>query len=271
MVPFTYYRADSLADALARIGADAQAKLLAGGMTLLPSMKHHLAAPTQLIDLARLPELRGVSADASQLTIGAAMRHREVADHATVRERIPALAELAGCIGDPQVRARGTLGGSLANNDPAADYPAGAMGLDALIVTDRRRIAAADYFQGMFATALEPDEIVVAVSFQIPRRAGYGKFAHPATGYAMAGVFVADLGAAGIRVAVTGAAPGVFRWAEAEAALGADFSVAAVAALPVPGEDMNEDLHASAAYRANLVRVMTIRTVARITGQAAGH
>ena len=270
MYPFTYHRASGIADALARLAADPGAKLLSGGMTLLPSMKHRLAAPSQLIDVGGLAELRGISREGDTLVVGAGMRHCEVAQHALVRDAIPALAATASSIGDPQVRARGTLGGSIANNDPASDYPAAVLALDGVVVTDRRRIDARDFFVGMFTTALEEGEIVTAVRFARPARAAYAKFPHPASGYAMTGVFVAEYDEGGrreVRVAVTGAAPSVFRWAEAEAALAARFSSASVAALQLPADGLNADLHAPARYRANLARVLATRAVARLTGK----
>lgn len=272
MHPFTYHRAAGVADALARLAADPAAKLLSGGMTLLPSMKHRLASPSQLIDLGGLPELRGISRQGAELVVGAGMRHREIADDATVRAAIPALAATAGCIGDPQVRARGTLGGSVANADPAADYPAAVLALKGVVVTDRRRIDAGEFFAGMFTTALHSDEIVTAVRFACPVRAAYAKFAHPASGYAMAGVFVAEYEAGGrreVRVAVTGAAPLVFRWAQAEAALAGRFCVAGLASLELPSHGLIADLHAGAEYRANLVRVMTARAVAQLSGEVS--
>ena len=185
-------------------------------------------APSQLIDIARLPELHGISRSGQSLAIGAASRYAEIARHPLVEQHLPALAQVADAIGDPQVRSRGTIGGSIANNDPAADFPAAVLALAAVIRTDRREIAADDYFQGMFTTALAPDEMICEIRFAIPRRAAYAKFHHPASGYAMAGVFVADFGET-VRVAVTGAAPVVFRWHEAEAALTADFAPEAVA------------------------------------------
>ncbi len=272
MYPFTYHRASGIDDALARLAADPDAKLLSGGMTLLPAMKHRLAAPSQLVDLGGLPELRGISVEGATLVVGAATRHREIADDAQVLAGIPALAAVAASIGDPQVRARGTIGGSLANNDPAADYPAAVLGLKGVVVTDRRRIEADDFFLGMFATALETNEIVTGVRFARPKRAAYGKFPHPASGYAMTGVFVAEYDAGGrseVRVAVTGAGPVVFRWAQAEAALAARFSVASVAGLALPAEGLNADLHAPAEYRAELARVMAMRAVAQLTGEAS--
>ncbi|MBA3478427.1 MAG: FAD binding domain-containing protein, partial [Lautropia sp.] len=217
MYPFTYHRPGDLADALSRLAADPDAKLLAGGMTLLPSMKHRLSAPSQLIDIAGLPELRGIRRDGNSLVVGAACRYVEIADDPAVTAAIPALAQVAGSIGDPQVRLRGTLGGSIANSDPAADFPAAVLALAAIVQTDRREIAADDYFQGMFTTALVPDELIREIRFAIARRAAYAKFHHPASGYAMTGVFVADFGET-VRVAVTGAGPVVFRWREAEAA-----------------------------------------------------
>jgi aerobic carbon-monoxide dehydrogenase medium subunit len=268
MSEFTYHRASGVADAVARLAADGDARPLAGGMTLLPTIKHRLASPSQLIDIARLPALRGIRVEGGELVIGAATRHVEVAQDTTVLRMIPALAELAGQIGDPQVRARGTIGGSLANNDPAADYPAAVLALDATIVTDRRQIAASGFFDGMFTTTLAPDELIVAVRFKAPRRAAYEKFPHPASGYAMAGVFVADCGERGIQVAVTGAAPCVFRWTQAEQALRSHFVVASVAGLTLPADDMNADLHAAGDYRANLARVMAMRAVARLSGEA---
>lgn len=265
MYPFNYQRASALGDALQRLRADPEAKLLAGGMTLLPTMKMRLAAPSQLIDIARLAELRGIRQTPEGLVIGAAQRHVEVATDPTVRKTIAALADLAGGIGDPQVRARGTLGGSIANNDPAADYPAALLALDALVQTDRRAIAAADFFLGLFSTALAPDEIVCSVRFSLPRRAAYAKFAQPASGYAMAGVMVAEF-ADGYRVAVTGAGPGVFRWAAAEQALADGALPDAIERLPLDPAGLNADMHGSADYRAQLVKVMAARAVARING-----
>jgi aerobic carbon-monoxide dehydrogenase medium subunit len=268
--PFEYHRALSVADAAARLDQDDQAKLLAGGMTLLPTMKLRLATPTLLVDIGALPELRRIELDEEALTIGAGVRHAQVADSATVRQAHHALAHLAQGIGDPQVRHRGTLGGSLANNDPAADYPAAVLALDATVITNRRRIAATDFLVGMFQTALQPNEIIEAVRFRRARRAAYAKFAHPASGYAMAGVFVAELDGAGgreIRVAVTGAGPGVFRWEQAEAALAQRFSAAALETLSPDPDALLSDLHAPADYRANLTRVMAQRAVARLTGE----
>jgi aerobic carbon-monoxide dehydrogenase medium subunit len=264
MYAFEYQKASALSQVSAALAADPEAKLLAGGMTLLPSMKHRLSAPSLLIDIAGLGEMRGISlsndSKSQYLTVGAGMRHCEVADSADVAHAIPALADLANLIGDPQVRARGTLGGSVANNDPAADYPAAVLGLAATIITNRREIAADDFFQGMFATALEADEIIVAIRFTVPKRAAYAKFAQMATGYAMTGVMVADYGDH-VRVAVTGAGSCVFRWLEAEAALAKLCSEEALRGLSYPADDLTADIHAPAEYRANLVRVMTRKAV----------
>ena len=268
MYPFTYQRAAGLAEAVAGLKADPQAKALAGGMTLLPSMKHRLAAPSSLIDIARLAELRGIRRDGKSLVVGAATRHGELMADPIAQSAIAALARLAGLIGDPQVRARGTLGGSVANNDPAADYPAAVLACRAQIVTDRRSIAVDDFFQGMFTTALAADELITAIRFECPRRAAYAKFAQAASGYAMTGVFVAQFDDA-VRVAVTGAGPGVFRWEAAERALSADFSTRSLAALSMPADGLNADQHAPADYRAHLVKLMTLRAVADIIGATA--
>jgi len=263
---FNYVKGSSLKEVGEFLKSNPDARPLAGGMTLIPTLKARLAQPSHLVDISALEELRGIELQGSTLTIGAATRHNDVLRSDKVRQAIPALAELAGRIGDPAVRNLGTMGGSLANNDPAADYPAAALALNAKIVTDQREIAADDFFQGIFATALEPNEIIVRIAFPVPKRAAYEKFAHPASGYAMTGVFVAET-AGGIRVAVTGAGPGVFRWKEAEAALGKSFAVDAVASLRMPPENLNEDIHASREYRANLVNVLTKRAVARIAGR----
>jgi aerobic carbon-monoxide dehydrogenase medium subunit len=266
MYAFEYQKVVSLSEASAALSVLPDAKLLAGGMTLLPSMKHRLSAPSHLIDIAGLNEIRSISVAAATtgktiyLTVGAGMRHCEVAESRDVRTSIGALADLANLIGDPQVRARGTLGGSVANNDPAADYPAAVLGLAAIVVTNRREIAADDFFQGMFATALEVDEIIVAIRFAVPKRAAYAKFAQMATGYAMTGVMVADYGDA-VRVAVTGAGPCVFRWKEAEALLAKEFSEQVLHGITYPSDGLTADIHASAEYRANLVGVMTRKAV----------
>lgn len=266
MYNFSYVRAQSLKHAGELLAANPEAKLLAGGMTLIPTLKARLARPTHLIDVGALPELTGIESRDGKLVVGAGVRHREVAKSAAVRQAIPALADLASVIGDPQVRNLGTMGGSVANNDPAADYPAAVLGLGAAVLTTRREIGADDFFQGMFATALDPEEIIVRFAFPIPKRAAYCKFPHPASGYAMAGVFVAET-ANTVRVAVTGAGPGVFRWTAAEEALAKSFSVAALEGIAVDAETLNEDFHATREYRANLVAVMAKRAVAKMVGK----
>lgn len=262
MYPFNYHRADSAEAAARLLAANADAKLLAGGQTLLPTMKQRLASPSDLVDLAGAKALSGITVSGGAVTVGAMTRHADVAGSAEVRKAIPALAALAGGIGDPHVRAVGTIGGSIANNDPAADYPAGCLGLGATIRTTRREIAADDFFTGLFQTALDDDEVIVSVTFPAPKKAGYAKFANPASRYAIVGVFAAQTGA-GARVAVTGAgADGVFRVAEMEAALAKDFSPDAIAGIAVPAGGLNSDIHASAEYRAHLITVMARRAVA---------
>lgn len=263
--PFTYTKAKSLSEAAALIAATPEAKLLAGGQTLIPTMKQRLASPPQLVDISGLKELAFIRAGSNEVVIGAATRHASVAGSADVQKAIPALALLAGLIGDPAVRHMGTLGGSLANNDPAADYPAAALGLNATFKTTKREIAADDFFTGMFETALDDDEILTEVSFPVPEKAGYAKFPNPASRYAMVGVFVAKT-KSGVRVAVTGAGPGVFRVPDMEAALTQDFAPGAVASIAVPADDLNSDLHGSAEYRAHLVTVMAKRAVAAALG-----
>jgi carbon-monoxide dehydrogenase medium subunit len=265
MYDFTYHRPTSIADAKKIVGEDEFATLLAGGMTLLPTMKMRLAQTDDLVDLNGVDELAGICIDGDAVIIGAMTRHADVAASDDVRSRIPALAYLASQIGDAQVRNRGTIGGSLANNDPAADYPGAVLGLGATVITDQREIAADDYFQGMFETALEPGEIITAVRFPVPKRAAYAKFPNPASRYAVVGVFVADT-ASGVRVAVTGAGPCVFRQTDMETALGSDFTDAAIEGVSVDASALNEDLHASADYRANLVKVMAKRAVAAAGG-----
>ncbi len=261
MHDFAYHRPASLADAAKALQAVADGKLVAGGMTLVPTMKQRLAAPSDLIDLGGIAELKGIKADANGLTIGAMTTHAEVAQSAEVKRMIPALAVLAEGIGDPQVRNRGTIGGSISNNDPAADYPAGLVGLGATVVTNKRKIAADEFFKGMFETALQDGEIVTAVSFPKPDKAGYAKFPNPASRYAMVGVFVAKTGS-GVRVAVTGAGPSVFRVAEMEKALAGSFAADAIKSVKVPAKGLNSDMHGSADYRAHLVGVMARRAVA---------
>jgi aerobic carbon-monoxide dehydrogenase medium subunit len=261
MYAFEYHRPQSLSAALADL-LKPDAKALAGGMTLLPTMKQRLASPAALIDLKNVPELAGISGEGDHLVIGAMTRHADVAASSAVQAAIPALAKLAGGIGDPHVRNMGTIGGSLANNDPSADYPAAALALGATIVTDKRRILAQDFFTGLFETALETGELITQVSFPIPEKAAYMKFANPASRYALVGVFVAKT-ADGVRVAVTGAgANGVFRVSAFEAALNANFSPSALDGVSVLASGLNSDLHADADYRAHLIGVMARRAVA---------
>lgn len=260
--PFAYRRAKTLADAQAFFAQSSEGKYLAGGQTLVPTMKLRLASPAQLIDISGIAELRTTEVHSDTVVVGAGVKHADVAASREIRTAIPALADLAEMIGDPAVRHMGTLGGSLANNDPAADYPAAVLGLDATIKTDRRRIPADSFFTGMFSTALEDGEIVTAVEFPIPEIAAYMKFLNPASRYALAGVFVART-PHGVRVAVTGAAPCVFRQAEMELALGKDFRPEAVASIKVASDRLNSDIHASAEYRAHLVTVMAKRAVAK--------
>lgn len=260
MYNFEFAKPSSIAEAVEALGHD-EAQALGGGQTLLPTMKQRLAAPATLVSLNGISEMIGVCVnDAGEVCIGGATPHAMVAREA--QAPYPALAALANRIGDPAVRNRGTIGGSLANNDPSACYPAAALGSGATIKTNTRDIAADDYFQGMFETALEDGEIITEVRFPVPEKANYQKFVQPASRFALVGVFVAKF-ADGVRVAVTGASSnGVFRWAEAEAALSADFSKAAVEGLSAPAGDMISDLHGSGDYRAHLVKVMTGRAVA---------
>lgn len=266
MYALNYVKAKTVKEAADLLSANPEAKLLAGGMTLIPTLKQRLARPTHLVDIGGLPELRKIEVKGGKLLVGAGMRHYEVAASATVRKAIPALASLASSIGDPQVRNLGTIGGSVANNDPAADYPAAVLGLDATVVTTKRSITAADFFQGLFTTALDEGEIIVRVEFPLAKRAAYSKFHHPASGYAMAGVFIAET-AGGVRVAVTGAGPGVFRWKEAEAALAKGLKPAALEGAKLDATNLNNDMHADREYRANLVKVMAKRALAKLSGK----
>lgn len=265
MYNFNYHRPASLDAAAAALSGAEDGKLLSGGQTLIPTLKQRLASPSDLIDLRGLSELGGISVSGDAVTIGAGTRHADVAESADVAGAIPALAALAGGIGDPAVRNMGTLGGSIANNDPAADYPAAVLGLGATVKTNKREIAGDDFFTGMFETALAEDEIIVSVSFPKPQKAAYVKFPNPASRYAMVGVFVAQT-AGGVRVAVTGAAPCVYRQADMEAALAGDFSSGAIAGVAQSADDMNADIHASAEYRAHLVGVMARRAVDAANG-----
>jgi len=259
MYAFDYKRATDLNEAVSALADDDQAQALAGGMTLIPALKHRLANPSRLVDIGRLAQLRGIALEGERVRIGAATPHQQVADDPVVNRAVPGLAQLAGLIGDPQVRACGTLGGSVANNDPAADYPAAVLALDGRVVTSTREIEAQAFFLGMFATALASGELITAISFRAARRSAYAKFRHPASGYAMAGVFVADLGADGLRVAVIGVAGGVFRWHHAEQAW-----AAGTAAPALSRDDILDDIHAPARYRAHLAGVLLEDALAQL-------
>ena len=262
MYEFKYQRPTSVRQAVNMLAKDPEAKLLAGGHSLLPVMKLRLAKPSALVDIGRVEGLNTIELKGRSIIIGALARHVEVANSPVVKEALPVLAEVAGMIGDPAVRHRGTLGGSLANNDPNADYPAVVLGLGATIITSKRRIAADDYFKGMFETALEPDEIITKVSFPLAKKAAYQKFKHPASGFALVGVFVSKR-SSDIRVAVTGAgASGVFRVKSFEEALKKRFSAKSIEGMTVPADGMNTDIHGSAEYRAHLIGVLARRALA---------
>ena len=260
MYEFNYHQPTSLDEVANLLGANEEAKLVAGGMTLVPTLKFRLAKPSDLIDLGSISSLRGITDAGDALVIGAMTRHAEVERSPLVKQAIPALAALAHMIGDPAVRNRGTIGGSISNNDPAADYPAAVVGLGGAVQTTRRQIAADDFFTGIFETALDRTEIVTAVRLPKPQAACYMKFKNPASRYAIVGVFVARTNA-GVRVAVTGAAPSVFRVAAMEKALAAKFAPESVASIAVPEKGLNSDLHAKADYRAHLITVMARRAV----------
>jgi aerobic carbon-monoxide dehydrogenase medium subunit len=267
MYNFTFHRPETLRQAINLLSKHEDAKLLAGGHTLLPTMKLRLAAPTQLIDLSRVAGLTGIELSGRSLTIGAMTRHVDVHTSPVVQEAAPVLAKLAGLIGDPAVRHMGTIGGSIANNDPTADYPAACLGLGATIITNKRRIKADDFFTGMFSTALEPAEIITKVSFPLPKKAAYQKFRNQASRYALVGVFVGKRGSE-IRVAVTGArGNGVFRVPSFEEALKKRFSPKSLEGLTVPADGLNGDIHGSAEYRAHLIGVMARRAVAEAIGK----
>ena len=265
MYAFNYHRPETLEAASAALAAAADGQVLAGGQTLIPTLKQRLANPSDVIDLGGIAGLGGVRREGDALVVGAMTRHAEVASSAEVRNAIPALAALADGIGDPQVRNAGTIGGSIANADPAADYPAAVVGLGATVRTGRRAIAGDDFFTGLFETALEEGEIVLSVSFPVPRRAAYAKFPNPASRYAVVGVMVAET-ASGVRVAVTGAGGHAFRVGAMESALGASFTPEAIRDVAVSPDGLNEDIHASAEYRAHLVGVMARRAVAAAAG-----
>jgi len=260
MYEFTYHKPTSLDEVANLLGANEEAKIVAGGMTLLPTLKLRLAKPSDLVDLAAITSLRGITDAGDAIVIGAMTRHAEVERSPAVRQGIPALAAMAHMIGDPAVRNRGTIGGSVSNNDPAADYPAAVVGLGGTVQTTKRQIAADSFFTGMFETALERTEIVTAVRLPKPQAASYMKFKNPASRYAIVGVFVAR-SASGVRVAVTGAGPCVFRVPEMEAALARSFNPDAIKDIMIPDTGLNSDIHASAEYRAHLVGVMARRAV----------
>lgn len=259
MHAFQYHRPGSLKDALAA-GAKDEAKYLAGGQSLVQAMKLRLASPSDLVDLNAIADLKALKADSSGVTIGAMVRHAEVASASGVQKHIPALASLAGMIGDRQVRHMGTIGGSLANSDPAADYPAAVLGLGATITTSKRKIEGDKFFKGLYETALERGELITSVTFPVPKRAAYMKFKNPASRFAIVGVFVADFGGS-VRVGVTGAGPCAFRQADMEKALAGKFAPESVANIKVKADGLNTDLHASAEYRAHLITVMARRAV----------
>jgi carbon-monoxide dehydrogenase medium subunit len=261
MYEFNYQKAGSVADAAAKVAGADDGTLMAGGMTLIPTLKQRLAMPSDVVDIGQLTDLQGISVADSKVSIGSMTTHDTVANSADVKAAIPALAVLASGIGDPMVRNRGTMGGSVANNDPAADYPGAVLGLGATVVTDKREIAGDDFFTGMFETALDEGEIITRIDFPVPTKAAYTKFPNPASRYAIVGVFVAQT-ADGVRVAVTGAGGTAFRATEMEAALNANFSPSALDGIAVPADGLNKDIHASAEYRAHLIGVMAKRAVA---------
>lgn len=261
MYEFNYQKAGSVADAAAKVAGADDGTLMAGGMTLIPTLKQRLAMPSDVVDIGQLADLKGVSVSGDKVSIGSMTTHDTVANSADVKGAIPALASLASGIGDPMVRNRGTMGGSVANNDPAADYPGAVLGLGATVVTDKREIAGDDFFTGMFETALDEGEIITRIDFPVPTKAAYVKFPNPASRYAIVGVFVAET-AGGVRVAVTGAGGTAIRATEMEAALSANFSASALDGISVSADGLNQDIHASAEYRAHLIGVMAKRAVA---------
>lgn len=260
MYDFAYHRPKSVADAVALLKGKEEARPMSGGMTLIPTLKQRLARPSDIVDLGAIKELAGIKVEGNNVVIGGMTRHYDVASSADVKAQIPALAALAGHIGDPAVRNRGTMGGSVANNDPAADYPAAVVALNATITTNTGKHAADDFFKGLFETALSDGELITSISFPKAEKAAYVKFPNPASRYAMVGVFVAKT-AGGVRVAVTGAGPCVFRVKAMEDALAKNFTSAAIKDIKVPADDLNSDIHGSAEYRAHLVGVMARRAV----------
>lgn len=262
MYEFNYHKPGSVADAVALVGSSEDAKIMGGGQTFIPTLKQRLAQPSDVIDLGGIADLKGIKEEGGGVTIGAMTTHAEVANSDIVKRVIPALADLAEGIGDPQVRNRGTLGGSISNNDPAADYPGAVIALNATVRTNSREISADDFFTGMFETALAEDEIVTAVHFPAPSKAAYEKFPNPASRYAIVGAFVAQTGS-GARVAITGAGTCAFRHGGAETALSGNWSADAVGSIETSPNDLNSDIHASNEYRAHLVGVMVKRAVAK--------
>jgi aerobic carbon-monoxide dehydrogenase medium subunit len=260
MYDFHYHRPKTLADAVSLLKGKDEARPMSGGMTLIPTLKQRLAKPSDVVDLGAIKELAGIKVEGNNVVVGGMTRHADVASSADVKGAIPALAYLAGHIGDPQVRNRGTIGGSIANNDPAADYPAAVVGLNATVTTNTGKHTADNFFKGLFETALSDGELVTSVSFPKAEKAAYMKFPNPASRYAMVGVFVAKT-AGGVRVAVTGAGPCVFRVKAMEDALAKNFSSDAIKDIKVPADGLNSDIHASAEYRAHLIKVMAKRAV----------
>jgi carbon-monoxide dehydrogenase medium subunit len=260
MYNFNYHQAKNVDEAVKLVTGAEEGKLMAGGMTLIPTLKQRLAKPSDIVDLGKIADLKGIKKDGNNIVIGAMTRHFDVANSDVVKSAIPALAHLAGHIGDPAVRNRGTIGGSIANNDPAADYPSSVLALGATIVTNKRKIAGDDFFKGLFETALEEGEIITAVSFPIPEKAAYMKFPNPASRYAIVGVFVAKTGG-NVRVGVTGAGPVAYRQKDYEAALAKSFTPDAIKGIAQKDTGLNSDIHASAEYRAHLVNVMARRAV----------
>jgi carbon-monoxide dehydrogenase medium subunit len=261
MHAFQYHRPTSSKEAISLAGQKSEGRYLAGGQSLVQAMKLRLSSPSDLIDLGTIKELVGIKVSGGAVEVAAMTRHADVAASAEVKRAIPSLAAMAGLIGDRQVRHLGTIGGSLANSDPAADYPAAVLALNATITTNKRKIAADSFFKGLYETALEPGELITAVSFQAPKRGAYMKFRNPASRFALVGVYVADFGSGNVRVGVTGAGPAAFRQAEMEKALGAKFAPEAVASIKVKPDGLNNDLHASPEYRAHLITVMCKRAV----------
>jgi len=261
MHAFHYHRPSSTKDALALVGKKDEARYLAGGQSLVQAMKLRLSSPSDLIDLGTIKDLAGIKVSGNAVEIGAMTRHADVAASAEVKKAIPSLAAMAELIGDRQVRHMGTIGGSLANSDPAADYPAAVLALNATITTNKRKIEADKYFKGLYETALEPGELITSVSFQVPKRGAYMKFRNPASRFALVGVYVADFGGGKVRVGVTGAGASAFRQADMEKALSAKFAPDAVASIKVKADALNNDLHASPEYRAHLITVMAKRAV----------